>query len=256
MTNVPAADAGEHGLTASLVSGGASCVPQVGQCLQTEPISPPAAIQSVVGPYTSIVSSESTSEGTAYGADAPAREATRQAAIRKEQEEAEARWREQQYTPPGTAPAPTEGGAEGSGEETFGDPVHCYVGGDMSQSNGKTIIDGYGGCNQGLPAGSGLKVCVEDRSEFGPNFVKCHQVVVNHTSRYWSLGLAASVSCSGSNLYRSHVAFYVPGGRTLYAIKGDEECGSPYTEDIETVSETVFEEFIGTWDDPYAVSGH
>ncbi len=49
---------------------------------------------------------------------------------------------------------------EGAGEETFGDPVKCYVGGELAQSGGKVTLYGYGGCSRGLPEGTGIKTCV------------------------------------------------------------------------------------------------
>jgi DNA-binding beta-propeller fold protein YncE len=233
-----------EGSSTATASGGSSYVPQLGRTLQTQPIALPSLPPSVVGPYASTESAEDIAAGLASGAQAPAREAARQATLRREAEEAEARARANQ--PPGAIPSPGEGGVEeGPGEETFGDPTHCYVGGQLIEADGKAIIDGSGGCSQGLPAGSWIKVCVEDRSEFGPNFPKCNQSEVKgHTSRYHAIGNSAAVSCSGGDLFVGYVAFYVPGGRTLYATLKQGECGAPYTEDLESVSQFGFEEYI------------
>jgi DNA-binding beta-propeller fold protein YncE len=94
-------------------SGGTGYVPQLGEALQTEPITPPNIPPSVVGPYTSTISGESITEGTAHGAAAPAREAAR---LQAKQEEWE---RLHPPTPPGITPSPGEGGANeliGEGE--------------------------------------------------------------------------------------------------------------------------------------------
>jgi hypothetical protein len=59
-----------------------------------------------------------------------------------------------------------------------------------------------------------------------------------------SIGVTAQVSCSAGDLYVGYVAFYVPGGRILYATLKQGECGGAYTEDLESVSQAGFEEYI------------
>ncbi len=58
-------------------SGGSDYVSQLGAVLQTQPIVPPAFLPSPTGPYITAVSAEVIGQGTAYGAQAPAREAGR-----------------------------------------------------------------------------------------------------------------------------------------------------------------------------------
>jgi hypothetical protein len=127
-------------------------------------------------------------------------------------------------------------GSSALNKETFGDPMHCYVEGQMVEDGKNADISGYGGCHQGLPAGTWLKVCIRDRPEF-----------VSSSFPHWALALSASVSCSGGDLFEAYVAFWVPGGRTLYEVEKEQECGAPYTEDMESVSQAVFEEIIKSW---------
>jgi len=110
---------------------------------------------------------------------------------------------------------------EGPGEETFGDPVHCYVGGSIASEGDKGFLYGYGGCSQGLPQGTWIKVCIGAVQDEVPGYTarRCEQVEVKyHTSRYWSISLSAGVPCAEGELLWGYVAFYVPGaGKTLYA---------------------------------------
>lgn len=67
-----------------------------------------------------------------------------------------------------------------------------------------------------------------DLSEFGYNFIECKQTIVqHHMSRYWSIALSATESCSEDDLLRGYVAFYVPGGSTLYAGIEQTPCEPP-----------------------------
>ncbi len=94
--------------------GGSSYVSQLGRPLQTQPVEAPGAYANGSyggSPYTTEVSAQSITLGNDWAAGAPEREAARQAAAKKEQEEAEERARADQ--PPGAVPSPGEGGAEG-----------------------------------------------------------------------------------------------------------------------------------------------
>jgi len=194
-------------------SGGASYVPQVGQSLQTEPISPPAAIQSIVGPYTSIVSSESTSEGTAYGADAPAREATRQATIRKEQEEAEARWREGHYTPPGVTPTPEGGGAvEEEGSATGGDPVACSWKAKAQNEEGFSSthmnLDVTLVCDEWVP-GLQFQACLQEL-EGGTSVYNDCRTPLNGQGSHWRGQASITIECNEGRYYRGWLWWWWP----------------------------------------------
>jgi hypothetical protein len=48
-------------------------------------------------------------------------------------------------------------------------------------------------------------------------------------------------------LYDGYVAFWVPGGRTLYEVEKQQECGAPYTEDMESIGQAAFEELMQLW---------
>ena len=200
--------------------GGASYVPQVARALQTAPVVPPGAFpngspgtQFTAAPVTAGAIAGAQEIATQFWQEA---EAERQKA--KEREAAEALQKCQE-----------EGGcgAEVPGEEEFGDPIRCYVGGGIVNENGYVTIFGYGGCNRGLPEGTWLKTCVMDLPDIGSTpFVACSQIIVeHHTSRYWSLPISATEQCSEGDLLRGYVAFYVPGGRTLYAVIEQSECG-------------------------------
>jgi YD repeat-containing protein len=210
--------------------GGATYVPQVARSLQTAPVIPPGAFPNGQ-PGTQETATVSPGELVAAGERAAQiweqTEAERQKAREREAAEALQKCRE-------------EGGcgAEVPGEETFGDPIHCYVGGEIVNENGYVMISGYGGCNQGLPEGTWLKTCVMDLPDIGNTpFVRCDQIVVeNHTSRYWSKSIGATEHCSEGDLLRGYVAFYVPGGRTLYAGIEQSECGGNDESVWETLS--------------------
>jgi hypothetical protein len=138
-------------------------------------------------------------------------------------------------------------GAEMPGEETFGDPIHCYVGGEILPSeHDKGLINAYGGCSQGLPEGTWIKACIGAiQDEFGPTAKNCNQKIVeHHTSRYWSISIGVGVHCGEGELLWGYVAFYVPGGRTLYAgtIEGriQGECDAGGGDEVDEFS-------IGLW---------
>ncbi len=123
---------------------------------------------------------------------------------------------------------------EGPGEETFGDPFKCYAGGTMVSVKEHATINGYGGCNQGLPAGTWIKVCVYDWPDSSPYPTGgCSKTlqVKGHTSRYWSIGTGFTIQCSEGDIVRGYIAFWVPGGRTLYAGTEEGEC-TAYDESV------------------------
>ena len=203
----------------TLVTGTVSYVPQLGSALQTQPVTPPGAVPDGLG------------SGAAYVAQVSAwaiSSSNEAAAKHAEEGAAEERAAEIEAAEKALQLCIEEGGcgAEVPGEETFGDPTHCYAGGELEQSGGKVTIYGYGGCNRGLPEGTWIKACVVDLSEFGPEFVKCKQTIVeHHTSKYSSIPMSATETCSEGDILRGYVAFYVPGGRTLYAGIEQTACG-------------------------------
>jgi YD repeat-containing protein len=130
--------------------------------------------------------------------------------------------------PPLEAPPVNEQEGEQPGEETFGDPIHCYVGGQLVQEEGRIAgIIGYGGCDEALPKGTFIKVCVVDLPDIGVQpFTNCNQDVLHHQSKYQAIGESAAEPCSEGDILRAYVAFYVPGGRMLYAGISQSECTS------------------------------
>jgi YD repeat-containing protein len=217
--------------TGTTVSGGDGYVPQLGRALQTQPVIPPGAFPdgSYNGaPYTTTLEPWVLQSMNTWGAAGPEREASRLTAAREKAEE-EANLR--QCNQATMCPTPTEGGAEGGngpGEETFGDPIKCYAGGTVVSSNEEATIAGYGGCNRGLPAGTWIKICVYDWPDSSPYPTGgCSKTiqVKGHTSRYWSMGTTFTARCSEGDIIRGYIAFWVPGGRTLYAGTEQGECG-------------------------------
>ncbi len=229
--------------------GGASYVPQVARALQTAPIVPPGAFpngssgtQFTAAPVTAGAISGAQEIATQFWQKA---EAERQKA---REEEAAAALRQCQE----------EGGcgAEGPGEETFGDPTHCYVGGQASAETGSggAGISGYGGCNKGLPAGTWIYTCVGTKADvgFGKTEAKCNHVEVKgHTSRHWSIGEGAAVHCEEHEIVVALVEFYVPGGNVLYA---GTENGGECVGNSDEADEAALDLF-GTSDTLDAVSG-
>jgi hypothetical protein len=216
-----------------------SYIPQLGRALQTEPVVPPGSSPSgtfTAAPYTVPYEAWIGTSAAAWGAAAPEREAARQAALQREAEEAAARARANQ--PPEAIPTPEEG----AGQETFGDPVHCYVGGTPMIGEESLGVAGYGGCNQGLPQGTWLYVCAGAYSDSGgPPVKRCnHFTVRHHTSRYWSKGTGAAIHCEPGDILKALVEFYVPGGKVLYAgTENGGECGGG-TDSIDEAALSLF----------------
>jgi hypothetical protein len=100
--------------------GGSSYVTQLGRPLQTQPVEAPGAYAggSYDGaPYTTEISTQAITLGNDWAAGAPEREAARQAAAKKFEEEKEAWARGQaELEAQMDAPMPAEGGAEEEGE--------------------------------------------------------------------------------------------------------------------------------------------
>ncbi len=212
---------GADGVTSSelastaVVQDGNTYVPLTGQPLQTEPVEVP------IPPKYSNPYQRPNAEGATWGPIATALRLAESAA----------------------AESAAAGGGEGPGEETFGDPVHCYVGGSAEvEDGGYGLIAGYGGCNQGLPQGTWLYVCAGWANDpGGPEARGCHHVTVeHHRSRHWAIGLSDGLQCEPGEILRGLVEFYVPGGKVLYAGTEDGgECGGG-TDGIDEAALTLF----------------
>jgi tripartite motif-containing protein 71 len=199
---------------------GSSYVPQVARALQTAPVIPPGAFPNGQ-PGTQYVPTISAGALASAAAEATrifnATEAERQEAKQKEEEEQLRQCQE-------------EGGCgtEGSGEETFGDAFHCYVSGTTTVSGNQGSINGYGGCNQGLPEGTWLYVCIGAESDAGVRTAGgcSHITIEHHRSRHWAIALGRPLHCEPNEIVRALVEFYVPGGKVLYAgTENGGECG-------------------------------
>jgi YD repeat-containing protein len=184
----------------AVVQDGDTYVPLTGQPLQTEPVEVPIPPK-YYNPYQ-----RPNAEGATWGPIATALRLAESAAAES-----------------------AAAGGEGPGEETFGDPVHCYVGGSAEvEDGGYGLIAGYGGCNQGLPQGTWLYVCAGWANDAGgPDAKGCHHVTVeHHRSRHWAIGLSDGQACEPGEILRGLVEFYVPGGKVLYAgTENGGECG-------------------------------
>jgi hypothetical protein len=225
--------------------GGASYVPQIARAVQTAPVIAPGAFPDGQ-PGTQYTATVSPSELKAAEEEATRfwerTEAERQKT--KEREAAEALQKCQE-----------EGGCgaegEGPGEETFGDPIHCYVGGEVFATGSTGFVNGVGGCSQGLPQGTWITGCVGALPDLSTQYsdANCKQrVVEHHTSRYWAMGLLVGVHCEEGELIRGYVAFWVPGGKkTLYA--GTKE-GEQQAECGDGSGDEVSEFAIGLWPMP------
>ncbi len=212
--------------------GGASYIPQIAKDLQTAPIVPPGQFPDGAGsgsPYTSTISAaeitSSEAESRQYVEEV---EAARQKAKIEEE--------------------------EARGEEEFGDPMRCYVGGNAAEYKDKAGLDGYGGCNQGLPAGTWLYVCLGLESDAlpGDTYAQCsHVEVKGHTSVHWAIGDSKAAHCAEGEIAKTLVEFYVPGGKVLYAASENAgEC----TGDSDAEDEAALSLF-GTDDSLGAVQG-
>jgi YD repeat-containing protein len=194
---------GANGVTTELSAGiasqgGSSYVPQIAKDLQTASVVPPGAFPDGAGsgsPYTATISAaEITSSEAEVKQYVEEIEAARQKA---KVEEEEAR-----------------------GEEEFGDPMKCYVGGNAFEIGDKAVLNGYGGCNQGLPAGTWIYVCLGLESDGSPGKTNAgcsHQEVKGHTSRYHATGDSKVLHCDPYEIAVTLIEFYVPGGKVLYA---------------------------------------
>jgi hypothetical protein len=137
------------------------------------------------------------------------------------------------------------------GEEEFGDPMRCYVEEYAVVYGDKAVVDGAGGCHQGLPAGTRLEVCVGVENDFSKNGKCTHLEVKGHTSRHWAIGDSQALHCEHYEIVVDLVKFYVPGGKVLYAgTENGGECGG----NTDAADEAALELF-GTSDDLDAVSG-
>jgi len=232
---------GAAGLSSELPSSGvvttgaSSYVPEIGRALQSEAVASPGAFPDGTGGGGIVQATYWEAAAEQLKAIAVEHEAALEAAARKEAEE-RAFWEACPASAchvdgPGEgnlegSPEPSEGGNE-AGEETFGDPLKCYVGGTVASAGETATIAGYGGCNQGLPAGTWIKVCVYDWPDSSPYPTGgCSNTlrVEGHTSKYWSIGTGRVIHCSEGDIIRGYVAFWVPGGRTLYAGTEQGEC--------------------------------
>jgi len=205
---------GAAGVAGELPSGvitrdGITYVPLTGQALQTQGTAPPTPTNAAT-PFTKAVEEW---VGSKAGEGA-ARE------LAKAQEEEAAR--EAANRPAGAIPcsgayALCEG--EGPGEETFGDPVHCYVDGTTVVDGNRAAVFGDGGCSEGLPEGTWLYVCIGSATDAGPKTAGgCNHITVeHHRSRHWAIGLSRGLHCESNEIVRALVEFYVPGGKVLYA---------------------------------------
>jgi YD repeat-containing protein len=122
---------------------------------------------------------------------------------------------------------PWDVGPVNGGEETFGDPVHCYVSGRTVVGGNDFGVFGDGGCSEGLPQGTWIYVCVGAVNAFGKTGgCKNHVTVEHHRSRSWALGVSGALQCEPGETLRALVEFYVPGGKVLYAgTENGGECG-------------------------------
>jgi hypothetical protein len=224
---------------------GASYVPQVARALQTAPVVPPGAFPngSSGTQFTAVPGSWTP------GDQAEANHATEEAeAERQKTKETEAAEALQKCREEGGC------GAVGPGEEEFGDPMRCYVGGRTDEIGDKAVLNGVGGCHQGLPAGTWIYACLAMRPEVGPpkTAAGCsHIEVKGHTSRYWAIGDSKVEHCDEGETAVTLVEFYVPGGEVLYAASENAgECtGNSDQEDEAALS------LFGTDDDLGAVKG-
>jgi hypothetical protein len=227
---------GAAGVAGELPSGvitqdGVTYVPQTGRPLQTGGIAPPIPINAAT-PFAN--------ELPAWVAETAATEGAQQVAHAHQEKEAT----EKANQPVGQVPS-TEGETQ-NGEEEFGDPYKCYVGGTTVADGDQGSISGYGGCNHGLPQGTIIVVCIAALSEGngangGRTAAGCNEITVkNHTSRHWSIGDGKVVHCESGEIIRSLVIFYVPGGHTLYAgTENGGECGGP-TDEADEAALTLF----------------
>ena len=233
----------------TITNDGASYVPEIARSLQSYQTAPPGAFADGSGPgapYTTALSPESIALGNDLAAGAPARAAERQKVL---QEEAERRAREAAEV--SGAPPPV---GLGPGEEEFGDPMRCYVGGHAYEFGDKAVLDGVGGCHQGLPEGTWIYACLAMRPEVGPAHTEAgcnHKEVKGHTSRYWAIGEGKADHCEEGEIAVTLVEFYVPGGEVLYAASENAgECtGNSNDEDEAALS------LFGTDSDLGAVQG-
>jgi tripartite motif-containing protein 71 len=133
-------------------SGGASYVPQLGAPLQTQPIEAPGKYANgsySEAAYMTGISAQSEILGTDLANGAPEREASRQAAIKKFQEEEEQRALElAELEASMNAPSPTEGGAVGT------DPPHVL----FLFTPAEAIADGEALCNCSVVRGAGVVI--------------------------------------------------------------------------------------------------
>jgi DNA-binding beta-propeller fold protein YncE len=223
---------------------GASYVPQVARALQTAPVIPPGAFPNG-------------SPGTQFTAVPGAWTPGDQAEANHATEEAEAERQKTKETEAAEAlqKCLEEGGcgAVGPGEEEFGDPMRCYVGESTATYGDKAVVDGAGGCHQGLPAGTWIYACVGVETDGGGKTLGAcsHIEVKGHTSRYWAIGDSKAVHCERYEIVVALVEFYVPGGKVLYAgTENGGECGGN-SDSADEASLTLF----GTDDDLGAVQG-
>jgi hypothetical protein len=131
---------------------------------------------------------------------------------------------------------------EGPGEETFGDPVHCYVGGKTVVEGDQASVFGDGGCNEGLPMGTWIYACVGALSDLGPQTeAGCNHVTVkHHRSRYWAIAQSKLIHCESGEIVRALVEFYVPGGKVLYAgTENGGECDAA-SDEVDEAALTLF----------------
>ncbi len=226
------ADDVQTSLSSGVVTYGAtSYVPQTARALQSEGVEPPGLPggSGAGTPYTAQEEAWNMRGAERVGAEAPGREAGRE----KEAFEAALAAR---------------------GEEEFGDPMRCYVGGRADEIGDKAVLSGVGGCHQGLPAGTWIYVCLAMRPEVGPpkTAAGCNHIEVKgHTSRYWAIGDGEVEHCTENETAVALVEFYVPGGKVLYAAAENAgECtGNSDQEDEAALS------LFGTDDDLDAVKG-
>jgi hypothetical protein len=235
---------GASGVAAELPSSGATSqggdgyVPQLGAALQTQPTVFPGAAPSgsYITPYITTVSAGVIKGEQAWAAGAGEREAARVAAHEKAAHELLCM---ENPAACAAAPGPGEGG-NGPGEETFGDPVHCYIGGTPMVGEEVLGVAGYGGCNQGLPQGTWLYVCAGAVNAFGKTGGCSHVTVKHHRSRHWSIGTSKAIQCEPGETLRALVEFYVPGGKVLYAgTENGGECGGG-TDSIDEAALSLF----------------
>jgi hypothetical protein len=216
--------------------GGASYVPQVARALQTAAVVPPGAFPNG-SPGTQFTAAPVTA-----GAIAGAQEIATQFWQRAEAERQKAKEEEERKQ---LEECRAEGGcgALGPGEEEFGDPIHCWIDGQLSISEDghQALFTASGSCSQGLPQGTWLYVCLAGVSAFAHGGSCSHLTVEHHTSRYHSKALSTAVHCEEGETLHELVEFYVPGGHVLYG--GRENGGECNGDNSDVIDEGAIELF-------------